>query len=200
MSDEFAATVINQDKDPRYNAEGGLTVTPGSASQREMARWEQFPGDKWACGNPGNPYVYRPFPKMLYRAERFEGKVACGAPAPDRLAFRGDNVGDRSFAMAEEAARRFTERCQMIVKDQSEYARAMESGWRESPDEAMAFLERREDSKSESMAHRNYEDRNMSPAARAEIAAAELAQGEPLAEIVESRRARKPRGNEAPAA
>lgn len=192
MAEDMPA-VIRQDTDPRYNTEGGLAVIPGSASQREMAKWEQFPSDKWACGTPGNPYTYRPFPKMLYRAERQPGtgKIACGEPQPDRLTFRGDAMGDRSYALAEEAARRFTERCQMIVKDQSEYARAMESGWRESPEEAIAYLNRREDARSEVMAHRNYEDRNMSPAARAEIAAAELAAGEPLPEIPEQPRSRK---------
>ena len=191
--DDFAPAVVNQDTDPRYNTEGGLAVIPGSPSQRELAKWEQFPGDKWAFGNPGNPYRYRPFPKMVYRAERRDGAIKCMESAPDRLEFRGDAAGDRSFSLAEEAARRFTERCQLIVKDEAEYQRAMENGYRETPQEAIAFLNAREDARSQEMAHRNWDDRNMSEKARAEIAAAELAAGEPLPEIPESKRARRSR-------
>lgn len=194
MNDDVTPAVRNQDTDPRYNAEGGLAIIPGSPHQREMARWEQFPGDKWAMGNPGNPYRYRPFPKMVYRAERSAatgGKIKCLESAPDRLEFRGDAAGDRSFALAEEAARRFSERCQLIVHDESEYQRAMENGYRETPEEACKYLEARENARSQEIAHRNYDDRNLSEAARAEIAAAELAAGEPLPEIPEGKRSRK---------
>lgn len=185
---------FNQETDRRYNVEPGIAVIPGSNLQKEMAKFEQF-HSKWTDGSgPGNPYRYRPFPKMLFRAERRGGPIECMAPPPDRYEYRDD----RAFQHAEEAARRFTEKCQRIVKDEREYTRAMEEGWRESPQEAIAFCNERENAISREVAHRNYDDRNLSEQAKAEITAAELEAGEPLPEIPAKRRGR-PRKIQSPA-
>jgi hypothetical protein len=170
---------FNQDSDPTYNREPGIAVIPGSNYQKEMAKHEQFPHDKWAFGNPGNPYTYRPYPKMLYRAEHFNGQVRCMAAPPDSYDFKDD----REFKRAEEAALRFTDKCQRIVNSQEEQARAWEDGWRESPAEAVARLEARDRELSTAAAHRAYEDRNMSEAARREIAAELKDADEHLAEV-----------------
>ena len=177
--DDFAPRVRNQDNDPRYNREGGIVMTPGSAHQQEMAKFEQFPHSQWAFGSPGNPYRYRPFPKMVYHAERFNGKVACQVPVPERYEFKED----RAYFLAVEQARRFNEKNQRIVNDETEYARAMEAGWRESPQEAEEFAHKRDRDESQHIAHLNYEDRGLSESAKAEKRAAEIEAGRPLAEV-----------------
>lgn len=189
MSDELTPRVVNQERDERYNREGGITIIPGSDDQRRMAKFEQFPDSKWACGNPGNPYRYRPFPKMVYRAERFPGTgaLSCQVAAPERWQYREE----RDFIMAEEGARRWNEKHYRIVQDEVEYAAAMEAGWRETPDGALRHAEERDKQVALQVAHRNHDDRNLSPAAQAEIRAAEDAAGEPLPEITEQRRVRR---------
>jgi hypothetical protein len=168
-----APNVGNQEKDRRYNMEPGLIEVPGTPYAMEMAKFNK-------------PYQYRPFPKMVYRAERRNGKIACMESTPDRYDFRDD----RTYMLAEESARVFTERCQLVVNDEREYARAMESGYRESPQEAIQHCHDREDAFSKEVAHRNYDDRNLSEKAKAEIAEAEAQAGEPLAVIAEKRRGR----------
>ena len=185
MSDEFTPNVIRQESDPRYNAEGGIAIIQGSAHQREMAKFEQFPHSKWAFGNPGNPYTYRPFPKMLYKAERWNGKLACQEAPPQRYEFKDD----KSFILAEEATLRWNANHQLTVKDEVEMSRAMESGWRETPQDALDFAHARDEAHATAIAHTNYEDRHLSDAAKAEKLAAENEAGEPLPEI-----AAKPRG------
>lgn len=189
MEDNDLPKVRNQDTDPAYNREPGIIVAPGSPLQTEMAKFEQFPHSQWAFGQPGNPYKYRPFPKMVYRAALLSGKVMCQVPPPDRYEYRDD----RAFLMAEESARRFSEKNTQIVRDEAEYSRAMESGWRETPQEAIAFVEHRENQRSQAIAELNYEDRNLSPAAKAEKAAHVAEVGEPVPEVPESRRARRAR-------
>ena len=168
VSDKTQAT------DPRFNMEPALIEVPGTPYAREMARWNK-------------PYHYQPYPKMLYKAERRNGKIACMEAPPDRYNF----ADDRSFMRAEEAARVFTERCQLIVNNETEYARAMESGYRETPQDAIEHANAREDAFSKEVAHRNHDDRNLSERAKAEITAAELEAGQPVAEVRESRRGRR---------
>ena len=183
---------IDQETHPKYNAPvGGLAVEQGSAYAEMMRKFEQFPS-QWGH-QPGNPYQYRPFPKMVYRAELYKGKPVCMAAPPDPMEF--PNPGD--FQRAQEAAFRFSERCQRIVNDERELQAAKENGFRESPEEAVTYLKLRQGAEFEGVAHRNYEDRNMSDAAKAE-AAAEAArifdeEGRQAPEIPEKRRRGRPR-------
>ena len=62
---------------------GGFRINPDGQEAAELRKHEQFPTYYTGAEGPGNPYRYRPFPKMLYRAELTEsGKVACGAEQP----------------------------------------------------------------------------------------------------------------------
>lgn len=162
VSDKVQAT------DPRFNMEPALIEVPGTPYAREMAKWNK-------------PYRYQPYPKMLYKAERFRGTLACQASEPQPWEYRDE----RSFKMAIDEIRHFNAKCQMTVNDERERAKALEMGWRESPDEALKFAHGREDNFSTDVAHRLYEDRNMSEAAKAEMAAAEIEAGGPVAEITE---------------
>lgn len=159
---------IDQETRTDWNREPGIIVVPGSNYANEMQKFEQFPS-KYGP-NPGNPYHYRPFPKMVYRAEEWRGQIRCMAAEPDPNEFTNPNEYNRAF----EAARRFTERCQLVVRDEREYQRAAENGYRESPQEAVEYLQNRVAEQSRAAAERNYADRNMSEPAKAEAKAAVL--------------------------
>lgn len=186
MSDEATYQPKNQEADSLYNREPGISVVPGSNFAREVAKFEQFP-TIWTAGSaPGNPYTYRPYPKMLYRAEHYKGKAVCMATEPNARDFYDDN----EFSRAAEDARRFTERCQMIVGNDSERSKAFENGWRESPAEAVAYLLERDGKHATEAAHRAHDDRNMGELAKRELAAVEAQTDGHLAEVPEQRRRR----------
>lgn len=168
---------------------GGVVIVPGSNYQRELGRFEQFPSKYTGDEGPGNPYRYRPFPKMVYIAKKFKGKIVCMAAPPHPVEF----VNPKEYERADEAAAIFTRECQRIVNDETEFQKAMEAGYRESPAEAVEHAEKREDRKADATAERNYDDRHMSDKAKAEARAKEDAAGaEHLPEI--PRTPIKPRG------
>jgi len=194
VSQEFKP--YNQDTDDLYNREPGIVISPGSNAAKEYSKFEQFPS-KWTAGYPpGNPYVYRPYPKMLYRAQDYHGKVCCMAARPDEGEFRDP----REYERAVDSAERFTQRCQMIVNDERERSIAMEQGWRESPDDAVAFVKSRNEGIARAAAERNYEVERMSEKARAEMRAAEQANdGRHLEVMPEAKRRRgRPRKVDSP--
>ena len=189
MSDEYKP--VSQEIHPDYNRQPGVVVVPGSNFANEMMKFEQFPSK---YGNaPGNPYTYRPFPKMLYKAQTPPGGGApkCMASPPDSAEF----TNPQEFQRAEQQARKFTEQCQLVVNDDVEYSKARENGWCESPVDAVEWAQNRDRAIGEATAHRNYEDRNMSEAAQREIRA-QIAEhgGEHQPEIIEKRRGR-PKGS-----
>lgn len=182
---------FNQETDPRYNMDPGIAVIPNSPHAKYMESIEQFPG-KWGP-NPGNPYVKREFPKMLYRAEEVNGKIVCYAPPPDSANFTDAQELER----AEEKTRKFNGQCTFIVNSEEEMSQKMESGWRESIAEACAYLDERLRERGRQEAHREFEDRNMSPQAKAEVKAVREARGG--AHVVEKpespRRRGRPKGS-----
>lgn len=167
MTEEPDFKPTNQERDPLYNREPGMVIIPGSNYAKEMQKFEQFPS-KYGP-KPGNPYVYRPFPKMVYKADSYNGKVVCMAAPPDPNEFANPD----EYRRAEERARRFTEACQAIARDEREFQTLMERGYRESPTEAVELLEAKMRGRSDAAAERHFRDRNMSEQARAEAAAAE---------------------------
>ena len=190
MSDDFERRPFSQEKDPLWNREPGLAVVPGSNLQKEYAKFEQFPYSKWAFGEAGNPYEYRPYPKMMYKAQRYEGRIACNAAPPRRRDFRDDS----DWSMAIEEANRFDTSCQLTVTNETERSRAWENGYRDSPVEAVEAMQARDRAIADAAAHRNYEDRNMSEPAKREIAAAQAAVGgEHVPVIPEKKRRGRPR-------
>lgn len=169
--------------------DGGIYITPQSEWGKTLAQFEQFPTPY--APRPGNPYTYRPFPKMMYRAEKFQGRICIDGLAADRLSFRDD----AEWTRAQEEAARFTERCQLTVQNELEMSRAYEAGWRESPQEAVAHAEARDRDVSTAAAERAHADRHLSEAAQREVAQAEAAAEGHLAEIPERprRRGRPPK-------
>lgn len=192
MSIDVTEYQKNQETSELFNREPGIAVIPGSPYAKYMSQFESSPVGGFAAGNP---YKYRPFPKMLYHAERVNGAPVCmGAPPdPYNPAY---STNPALFERDVLAAQRFTEKCQRIVNDEREFQKAMEGGWRESPEDAVAFLIQRDKNTSKLDAHREYEDRNLSDSAKAEIMAEREARGgDPIAEMPEKRRGRKPRTN-----
>ena len=170
----------NQDTDPELNRKPGVILVPGSNFVNEVAKFEQWPSKFTVGTQPGNPYRYRPFPKMVYRAQRFNGSPTCFAPEPDPLDYRDPREAER----AQLSAQKFNQQCQRIVNDEQELQRACEDNWRESPQEAVECLIERDKARNVEVAHREYDDRNMSDAAKREIRAAKAAaEGEPVPEV-----------------
>lgn len=106
------------------------------------------------------PYQYQRYPAMLYKAIRTNDS--------GEIVVRGTEQINR--------------RCQLIVNNEVEQQKAMESGWRTNPAEAVEFLKFQEKRASTEAAHRNWDDRNMSEASKAEAAAYE---GESLEHVPE---------------
>jgi len=169
MGDNEEFRPVNQETDPRYNAEPGIAVIPGSRAAREYAKFEQFHSRFTTGAAPGNEYRFREYPLMLYKASKWRGVVACIATVGPEEEYRDPRERERQ----EEAAIRFTAANQTIVKNDAEKARAFEQGFRDTPDDAVAFVLRRDDAIAKETAHRKYDDRNMSDAAKAEIRAVE---------------------------
>lgn len=75
---------------------------PDSNYAKEMRKFEQFPSE-WGTA-PGNPYVYREFPKRLYKAARVDGKsvIADAQTAHNDLEER--NLLSRGFCFGQDKA------------------------------------------------------------------------------------------------
>src|SRR5262245_20621354 len=143
--------------------------SPSSDLGKELRKWEQHhtvlalteDGDS----QPGNPYVYRPFPAMLYRAELVNGKatVTEGLPQWSPL-YPDEKAYERAILEAENG----NKRRQKIVKSESEKLIARGQGWCDSPTEALERLEQQQQAISTAAAEANYAAQRMSESARAE--------------------------------
>jgi hypothetical protein len=144
-----------------------ILINPGSVSAIEEAKHEQHQTLKTLGGlKPGNPYVYRPYPAMLYKADHLpgSGKWATAMAPPRNFGFQSSDDWDRA---CQEAAQ-FTKNCQLIVNDATAHKKAREEGWRDTPDEAMEFRAKLDKIIGDAAAERNWEDRRMTDKAKAE--------------------------------
>lgn len=183
---------VNQETDDAYNAKGGIVKIPGSKLAKEHMKFEQFPSD-WGA-NPGNPYQFREFPMMVYRAQKVNGVPMVTLPDPRRYDFPTRDEYKNAF----DRQANFGRENQKIVKSPEELSRAMEEGWRPTPGEAIQLVHDRDGEVSRATAEREYHDRNLSEVAQREIRAAKNAVGnEHLPEIPEKpvRRRGRPKGS-----
>lgn len=159
----------------------GVVYTPESEYAKELVKFEQHVTPlTMAVGKPpGNPYVYRPFPAMLYKMRRRDDGVPMIID-PQNEAWSAGNY--------------------MTVNDERELSRAVEAGWRPSVKEAEEFFHSRERATSNAAAERAYTDARMSEPARREAAVAEAETHEQLPEIPEKKRRGRPRKAQTPAA
>lgn len=151
-------------------APGGIVINPHSALGKELRRWEQHRTELVPRGtNPGNPYVFRPYPKMLYRAQQSgSGKVYCLMPPPHPYGYDRPELYDRAV-MEKEA---FDKSCQCIVRDEAEELIKRGQGWAESPAAALELYEREQQAIGNAAAEAAYAAQRMSATAQAEFAAA----------------------------
>ena len=185
---QFEAEVV-ESISPAERFGRNVQISPDSAYGRELAKHEQFPVP-WAP-RPGNPYKFREYPRMVYRATEHprSGQRVVLMPIPQRHEFATDDQYRLGLFEAETINRKVTK----IVNDDTEFQKAMEAGWRPSPVDALEFAKARHDSQGEAAAERNWQDRNMGEKAKAEAATAEAAA--PLVHLAEIPRTPvKPRG------
>jgi len=186
IQDLFGHKAANQETDPAFNREPGIAVIPGSPYAKYMAQFESHPFGGFPAGNP---YTYKPFPKMVYKAFRYNGAPACMAAPPDPFDYPNPAQCERVQAAVEQ----FNRKCQLIVNDEKEYQKARENGWCEGPAEALEWLKERDRTISLLDTHREYEDRNMSEAAKAEVKAQmDEVGGDPIPEKIADKKPPKP--------
>jgi len=101
-------------------------------------------------------YVHQEYPLMMFRAARQpQGGVVVSVDPQDGTHLHGS--------------------CVCVVNDEEDRDRHRADGWRGSAKEALEHFEGLERDVAEAAAHREYVDRNMSPAAKQEVRAAEVA-------------------------
>lgn len=157
--------------------ERASSVIRGTRFAKEMRKWD-LPKSQGGYNTDGG----EEYPKMLYKAAKVNGKNVCFMvePLPDQFAT------DDQWRRASERIIRHNRECTHTVKDSAEEESARRGGWRGSQAEAIAFLDGLDDDVAKAAAHRNYEDRNMSEAAKREIAQAEAKAGtDHVAEVTE---------------
>jgi hypothetical protein len=118
----------------------GVVISPDSELGKELLRWEQHrtrfvPED----AQPGNPYVFRPYPRMVFRAQLAPGgQTRCLLPPPNPYEFTKPDEFERAVLQFEA----FNRSCCRIVQSESEHRMANGQGWADSPAEALGVAEK----------------------------------------------------------
>ena len=179
----------------------GIIITGESEIGKELARWntprnQVVPGTNGEFGKKN--VGYERYPAMLYLArQQRNGQYAVTVPMPSPADYQTDLNGQQ-YLRAEQQALAFNESCQRTVRNDTEFEQAVREGWRKTPGEAMDFRKSLEDAVSTAAAERAYQDRRMSPAAQAEMAAAEADTHEHVLDVPAPKRTRgRPRKVEA---
>lgn len=168
-----------------------IVINPHSELGKELRRWEQHRTHLVPQGtNPGNPYVFREFPKMLYRAQRkpIGGQVACLLPAPHPHEFEKADAYDRACQMKET----FDRACQRIVKSADEEAIAKGQGWCVTPQAALDQFEAEQRALGQAAAEAAAAAARMTATAQAEFTAAEAQTHEHVTDVVPMRKRGRP--------
>ena len=143
--------------------EGGIVINPASALGKELAKWEQYPTAY--ARRPGNPYQYRPYPKMVYRAvQKPNGKVVCMEGPPPMHWFKDATEYQQAVLQADALEKQ----CFTTVHDEGEWLKAKGQGWCESPQAAIDQFEREQQVIANAAAEANHAAQRMSPKAQAE--------------------------------
>lgn len=163
-------------------AYGGIVINPHSALGKELCRWEQHRTEYVGRGmNPGNPYVFRPYPRMLYKAQRLPGgQYACLMPAPDLYTFDHADQYARACLLKES----FDRSCQTIVTDESAERIKVGQGWAFTPTAALELAERAEQAIGNAAAEVAFAAQRMTSNARAELTASDGATHEHVVDVV----------------
>ena len=170
-------------------APGGLVINPHSALGKELRKWEQHRTELVPRGtNPGNPYVYREYPKMLYRAQRLpNGQSGCLAQHPDPYQFERADQFERAVLMVES----FNRSCTRVVSDESQERIAIGQGWAVDPKAAMAVYEQEQQAIGNAAAEAAYAAQGMTSKARDELKAADASTHQHVTDVKGNKRGAK---------
>ncbi len=158
---------------PQYLYYDGARVSSESALGKELMKHERT--------RTGWTPEANPFPKMLYRAQHLQGKRSVHEVLDSKC---GGYAG---------AAEQWSRQCQLTVGNEAEMQRAFENGWRATPQDALAYLESRDNEISNITAARQVADSTMGPVAQREAAEADQSTLKHLPEIREKRKRGRPR-------
>jgi hypothetical protein len=170
-----------------------VVITPNSRLAHDLNKFEQHPNTPFKAIDDegdtlpvGNPYQFRPYPMMLYKASKgSDGIFRCLEDEPDPLLFEKPDA----FQRAVDRTRRANEAATMIVGSKDEEEKARGNGWRRNPTEAMDFCKGLEDDMARAAAEAAASVRKMSPKAQDEYTAAEAASAEHVTDVTpESKR------------
>ena len=170
-------------------APGGIVISPHSAYGKELRKWEQHRTELVPRGtNPGNPYVFREFTKMLYKAQRApSGQFICMASAPDPYAYDRMDLYQNAVLQFET----FNRSCTKIVANESEERLAIGQGWTTGPKEAMEQHEREQQAIGNAAAEAAFYAKRMTEKAQAELTAADASTHEHVTDLA-PKKGRKP--------
>lgn len=163
-------------------APGGMVINPHSALGKELRKWEQHRSELVPRGtNPGNPYVFREFPKMLYKAQRMpNGQYACLSSAPDPYAYERMDLYQQATLMVET----FNRSCTRIVANESEERLAKGQGWSNTTTDALKAHEAHEQAIGDAAAEANFYAKRMTAKAQEELNAAAESTHQHVADVV----------------
>ena len=156
---------------PMYLMYDGARVSTESQLGKELLKWERKPD--WTPEK-------HPYPMMVYKAMlRPDGRHSVG------------EVFDSVCGGAPGSAEQWSRRCQLTVNDETEHQKALEGGWRNSPQVALDYLGARENEKSNITAERHYTDARMSEVAQREAAAVDQTTLKQIPSIPEAPRVKR---------
>ena len=152
--------VIDDFKDPNPDDQAPFRMPDNSAYGRMLRRWNK---PKREGGENANGF--EKFPMMLHRAVQHKsGKWVTSMPEPEFEGFRNEADWMREL----QRVKKFNDSCQFIVKNEQEYEklRANGEGWRDTPDEAMAWRNKLEKEVGNAAIETEVGARKMSPGAQ----------------------------------
>lgn len=171
----------------------GIVINPSSEYAKELRKWEQhhtrFALNEEGDSVPGHPYVYRPYPRMLYKAyKRPNGQYACVEGTPSPFLYPDAQSYERACFEVDQ----FNKSCQRIVQSEGEEAREKGQGWRNSPAEALELAEAREQEMAQAAAEANFAVQRMTGQAKQEWADAAEQTHEHVVDVVPKRKRGRP--------
>ena len=153
---------------------GTQYISTASEMGKELLKFEQ------AGYNPKN----NPYPTTLFKAlKREDGVVKCMDSMPSPYGW----INDAQYAKEVTRVESFNRQCQREVPSLEAEKAAYAEGWRDTPNGAMEAHEKLERWIGDEAAKRAHQDRSMSERAQKEIAVAEAATPEHVAEVAVSK-------------
>lgn len=166
-----------------------IVINPASEYAKELRKWEQHHTavalDENGESKPGNPYAFRPYPAMLYKArKRPNGQYSVVEGVPNAYHYPDAASYERACLEADS----FNKSCQLIVHSPEQEQREKDRGWRNSPQEALAYAEALEQDMARAAAETAFHASRMGEKARTELREAEQVTHEHVVDVQPRRR------------